>query len=59
MGRQKRDGKHSSPKNNLTQDSEGNEENEYLVLDSNKPKINDTKSPKIHRRTPSKKNSCK
>jgi hypothetical protein len=33
------------PKNNLTQDSEGNEENRYPVLDSNKSKINDTKEP--------------
>jgi formiminotetrahydrofolate cyclodeaminase len=33
------------PKNNLIQDSEGNEENGYLVLDSNKTKINDTKEP--------------
>jgi hypothetical protein len=34
-----------SPQNNLIQDSEGNEENRYLVLDSNKTKINDTKEP--------------
>jgi hypothetical protein len=34
---------HSSPKNNLIQDSEGNEENRYPVLDSNKTKINDAK----------------
>jgi hypothetical protein len=45
MGRQKRDGNHSLPKNNLKQDSEGNEENGYSVLDSNKTKINDTKEP--------------
>jgi hypothetical protein len=30
MGRQKRDRKHSSPQNNLIQDSQGNEENGYL-----------------------------
>jgi hypothetical protein len=40
MGRQKKDGNHSLPKNNLIQDSEGNEENAYLVPDSNKGKIN-------------------
>jgi hypothetical protein len=33
------------PKNNLIQDSEGNEENGYPVPDSNKTKINDTKEP--------------
>jgi hypothetical protein len=31
------------PKNNLIQDSEGNEENGYPVLDSNKTKINNAK----------------
>jgi hypothetical protein len=45
MGRQKRDGNHSPPQNNLIQDSEGNEENRYPVLDSNKTKINDIKEP--------------
>jgi hypothetical protein len=40
MGRQKRDGNHSNPKNNLTQDSKGNEENRYPVPESNKTKIN-------------------
>jgi hypothetical protein len=29
MGRQKRDGNHSPPKNNLIKDLEGNEKNEY------------------------------
>jgi hypothetical protein len=43
MGRWKRDGNHSPPQNNLTQDSEGNEENRYLVQESNKTKINDAK----------------
>jgi hypothetical protein len=45
MGRRKRDGNHSSPQNNLIQDSEGNEENGYTVPDSNKTKINDAKEP--------------
>jgi hypothetical protein len=45
MGRRKTDGNHSPPKNNLIQDSEGNEENRYQVLDSNKTKINDAKEP--------------
>jgi DNA anti-recombination protein RmuC len=45
MGRRKRDGNHSPPKNNLIQDSEGNEENGYPVPDSNKTKINDGKEP--------------
>jgi hypothetical protein len=45
MGRRKRDGDHSPPKNNLIQDSEGNEENRYSVPDSNKTKINDIKEP--------------
>jgi hypothetical protein len=39
------DGNHSPPKSNLIQDSEGNEENGYAVLDSNKTKINNTKEP--------------
>jgi hypothetical protein len=36
MGRQKRDGNHSSHKNKLVQDSEGNKENRYPDTDSNK-----------------------
>jgi hypothetical protein len=36
MGRRKRDGKYSDPKNNLIQDSEGSEDNGYLVPDFNK-----------------------
>jgi hypothetical protein len=43
MGRWKRDGNHSPPKNNLIQDSSGNEGNRYPIPDSNKTKINDTK----------------
>jgi hypothetical protein len=45
MGRRKTDGNQSPPKNNLIQDSEGNEENEYPFLDFSKAKINDTKEP--------------
>jgi hypothetical protein len=45
MGRRKGDGNHSHPKNNLIQDSEGNEENRYPVPDCNKTKINDAKEP--------------
>jgi hypothetical protein len=43
IGRWKRVGKCSPHKNNLIQDSEGNEENRYPVPDSNKTKINDAK----------------
>jgi hypothetical protein len=42
MGRRKRDGSHSPPKNKLVQESEGNEENGYPDTDSNKTKINYT-----------------
>jgi hypothetical protein len=45
MGRRKRNGNHSPPKNNFIQDSEGNEENKYPVFHSNKTKINDTREP--------------
>jgi chromosome segregation ATPase len=52
MGRRKRDGNHSPPKNNLIQDSEGNEENGNPVPDSNKAKINDNKEPNnVHKNT--------
>jgi hypothetical protein len=44
-GKTKRDGNHSPPKNNLIQDSEGNEESGYPVPDSNKTKVNDAKEP--------------
>jgi hypothetical protein len=44
-GKTKRDGNHSTPKNNLIQDSEGNEESGYPVPDSNKTKVNDAKEP--------------
>jgi hypothetical protein len=43
MGRIRRDGIHCSPKNNLMQDSEGNEENGYPTLHPNNKKINDTR----------------
>jgi hypothetical protein len=46
MGRQKRDGNHSPPKNKPVQDSEANEENRHPDLDSNKTKINFTKEPR-------------
>jgi hypothetical protein len=45
VGRQKRHGKLSPPKNKLIQDSEGNEENGYAVPDSNKTKIKYLKKP--------------
>jgi DNA-binding protein YbaB len=52
MGRQKRDGNHSTPQNKLVQDSDRNEENRYTDPDSNKTKINYTKGPnKVHKNT--------
>jgi ketol-acid reductoisomerase len=45
MGRWKRNGNHSPPKNKLVQDSEGNEENGYADPHSNKTKINYAKEP--------------
>jgi hypothetical protein len=52
MGRQKRDGNHSPAQNKLVQNSERNEENRYLDLDSNKTKINYAKEPKeTHKNT--------
>jgi hypothetical protein len=53
MGRRQWDENHSPhPKNNLIQDSEGNEENGYPVLDSNKTKTNDAKEPNVvHKNT--------
>jgi hypothetical protein len=45
MGRWKRDGNYSPPKNNLIQDSEENKEYGYPVPVSNKTKINDAKEP--------------
>jgi hypothetical protein len=52
MGRRKRDGNHSSTKNKLIQDSEGNEDNGYPVPDSNKTKTNYAKEPhEAHKNT--------
>jgi hypothetical protein len=51
MGRQKREGNHSSPQNKLVQNSEGNKENGYPIPDSNKTKINDTRNPMNPKRT--------
>jgi predicted transcriptional regulator len=43
MGRRRRDGNHSPQKNNLTQSSEGNEENRYPAPNPNKTMINNIK----------------
>jgi hypothetical protein len=52
VGRRKRDGNHSPPKNKVVQDLEQNEENGYPDPDSNKTKINYTKEPKkAHKNT--------
>jgi hypothetical protein len=51
MGRRKRDGNHSSPKNKVAQDLEQNEENGYPDPDSNKTKINYTKEPNKEHKT--------
>jgi hypothetical protein len=45
MERWERDGDHSPHKNNLIQDSEGNEENRHPVPESNKTNVNDAKHP--------------
>jgi hypothetical protein len=45
MGRRRKDGNHSPQKSSLTQDSVGNEENEYPVPDLNKTMINFTNEP--------------
>jgi hypothetical protein len=42
MGRRRRDKNHSPKRNNSTQDSVGNKENEYPVPDHNKTMINVT-----------------
>jgi hypothetical protein len=51
MRRRKRHGNHSPPKNNLIEDSEGNEENGYPITDSNKTKIKYAKEPNEPKRT--------
>jgi hypothetical protein len=45
MGRKTRDGNYTPQKNNSIQDSAGNKENGYTVLDPNKTMINVTKEP--------------
>jgi hypothetical protein len=56
MERQKGDGNHSPPQNNVIQDSEGNEENGYPVPDSNKTKINDARNPMMPQEHPQRRN---
>jgi hypothetical protein len=51
MGRRKRDGNQSLPRNNLIQDSEGNEEKGYTVPDSNKQRKMMPKNPMKPKRT--------
>jgi hypothetical protein len=51
MGRQKRDGNQSPPKNQLVQDLERNEENRYPDPDFKKTKMIYTKEPnKAHKK---------
>jgi hypothetical protein len=55
MGRRKRDGNHSPPKNKLVQDLEENEESRYPDPDTNKTKINYAKEPnEAYKNTPKK-----
>jgi hypothetical protein len=52
MGRRKKDGNHSPPKNKVLQDLEWNEENGYPDPNFNKTRINYTKEPKeAHKNT--------
>jgi hypothetical protein len=51
MGRRKKDGNHSSPKNKVVQDLEQNEENRYPDLKANKTKINCTKESNEEHKT--------
>jgi hypothetical protein len=51
MGRQKKDGNHSPPKNKLVQDSEANEENGSPVPDTNKTRIDYSRNPTKPTRT--------
>jgi hypothetical protein len=52
MGRRKKDGNQSPQKNNSIQDSVGNEENRYPVLNPNKKIISVTKEPSdAHKKT--------
>jgi hypothetical protein len=51
-GKKKKGWKPFFPQNNLILDPEGNEENRYLVPDSNKTKLNDAKKHnKAHKNT--------
>jgi hypothetical protein len=51
-GKLKRGWNPFSPKNNLIQDLEENEENRYPVPDTNKTKTNDAKEPNVtHKNT--------
>jgi hypothetical protein len=45
MGRQKKEGNHFSPNNELVQKPEGNEESRCPDVDSNKTKTNCAKNP--------------
>jgi hypothetical protein len=57
VGRRKREGNHSPPKNKVIQDLEQNEENECPDPDSNKTKINYTKEPnEAHKEQPERRN---
>jgi hypothetical protein len=59
MGRRRRDRNHSPRQNNLIHDSEGNEENGYLVPDPpKKAKMNSTKEPSEAHKNTLKKKSC-
>jgi hypothetical protein len=54
--RRRRDRNNSLLKNNLIQDSVGNEENEYPLPDPNKTMINVTKEPSdTHKKNPKRK----
>jgi hypothetical protein len=59
-GKKKKGWKPLCSKKKLIQDSEGNEENRQTVPDPNKTMINNTKEHSdAHKKTPSKKKSCK
>jgi hypothetical protein len=49
--RRRREGNHSLQKNNLIQESEGNEENGYPVPDPNKTMINNKEPINTHENT--------
>jgi hypothetical protein len=58
MGR-RMDGNHSPQKNNLTQVSEGNEENGYPVSESPKQRKTTPRNKEMPTKASSKKKSCK